>query len=128
MRLSHVTLFVADIPRSRAFYDALGFELIVDAPHYCRFATRGDATLSIERREPPIAPAAQIGIEFDSAASLDAEIAKLKAEGVAVAEGPVDRTWLWRDARIIDPDGHELMYFFAGANKLDPPWRVRGAR
>jgi hypothetical protein len=44
---------------------------------------------------------------------------------VEIAETPVGRSWLWRDARVVDPDGHELLYFFAGQNKLDPPWRVK---
>jgi hypothetical protein len=37
----------------------------------------------------------------------------------------VDRSWLWRDARVFDPDGHELMLFHAGEMKLNPPWRVK---
>lgn len=126
MRLSHVTLLVCDIPRARAFYQALGFTLIVDAAHYCRFITEGDATVSIEKHDGPIAPAAHIGIEFDSAAALDARVETLRAAGIAIAEGPVNRTWLWRDAHIHDPDGHVLLFFYAGENKLDPPWRVRG--
>lgn len=133
VRLSHVTLQASDIARSRAFYLALGFELIVDEAHYCRFLARvdegpGDETLSIEHHAPPIRPAAQLGLEFSSAAALDAFVAALPGRGVAVAEGPIDRTWLWRDARVFDPDGHEWMLFFAGPNKLDPPWRVGRAR
>jgi len=124
MRLSHVTLYVSDIPRSRAFYEKLGFELIVSSPHYCRFITAGETTLSIERHEGPIAPAAHIGIEFESAEELDARVGALRAVGVVIAEGPTDRTWLWRDAHIHDPDGHVLLFFHAGENKLNPPWRV----
>lgn len=128
MRLSHVTLAVSDIPRARDFYLNLGFELIVDAAHYCRFITAGDATLSIEKQDGFIAPAAHIGIEFDSAAALDARVEALRAAGVAIAEGPTDRTWLWRDAHIHDPDGHVLLFFYAGENKLNPPWRVGAAQ
>ncbi len=51
-------------------------------------------------------------------------MARLASRGVVVAEGPVERSWLWRDARVFDPDGHEWMLFFAGTNKLSPPWRV----
>jgi catechol 2,3-dioxygenase-like lactoylglutathione lyase family enzyme len=126
MRLTHVTLFVADIARSRAFYLALGMVLFVDEPHYCRFSTNpgGAETLSIEHHDGPIQPAAQIGLEFDSAAALDACVEALRAKGVAIAEGPIDRAWLWRDARVFDPDGHELMLFYAGEMKLNPPWRA----
>lgn len=132
MRLSHVTLFVSDVARSRDFYLALGFELLVDAPHYCRFHARtgegeGDETISIEHRPARPTPAAQIGIEHPSREALDAYVTALIARGVTIAEGPLDRSWGWRDARVFDPDGHELMFFHAGANKLDPPWSVRRA-
>jgi catechol 2,3-dioxygenase-like lactoylglutathione lyase family enzyme len=125
MRLSHVTLHVTDIPRSRGFYESLGFTLIVSADHYCRFLVGGETTLSIEAHPAPITPAAHVCIEFDTPAALDAEIDRLAAAGVAIAEQPNDKRWLWREARLIDPDGHVLIYFFAGENKLDPPWRVR---
>jgi len=125
MRLSHVTLFVADMARSRAFYAKLGFELIVDTPHYSRFITEGDATLSIEKHDgEPLPARVQIGLEFASAAALDAKVGALRAAGVAIADGPADRRWLWRDALIIDPDGHQLLLLHAGENKLNPPWRV----
>jgi catechol 2,3-dioxygenase-like lactoylglutathione lyase family enzyme len=125
MRLSHATLFVSDLARSRAFYLRLGFTLVVDEAHYCRFIVGGDTTLSIEKRENVKAGGADFGIEFESAAALDGEITRLAAAGVEIAETPVGRSWLWRDARVVDPDGHELLYFFAGQNKLDPPWRVK---
>jgi catechol 2,3-dioxygenase-like lactoylglutathione lyase family enzyme len=130
MRLSHVTLHVADVPRSRDFYLRFGFELIVDEARYARFLARvgegpGNETLSIERREGPFRPAAQMGLEFPTAGALDAYVADLRQRGIPGVEGPVDREWLWRDARVVDPDGHEWMLFYAGRNKLDPPWRVR---
>ena len=125
MRLSHVTLNVSDIPLSRTFYESLGFELIVAADHYCRFVVGGETTLSIEAHSGTITPAAHVCIEFDTPNALDAEIARLAAAGIAIAEHPNDKPWLWREARLIDPDGHILIYFFAGENKLDPPWRVR---
>ncbi|MGE0326524.1 MAG: VOC family protein [Polyangiaceae bacterium] len=130
MRLSHVTLLVDDINASRAFYLRLGFELLVDTPYYCRFLTRinegeGDETLSIEHLAGARAPAAQLGLEFPSVDALNSYVEQLVARGIDVAEGPTDRSWLWRDARIFDPDGHEWMLFYAGANKLNPPWRVQ---
>jgi catechol 2,3-dioxygenase-like lactoylglutathione lyase family enzyme len=124
MRLSHVTLLVADIPRSRTFYETLGFELIVDTPLYCRFITEGDATLSIEKHEGVGAARAHIGFEFSSAAALDAKVAELEARGIVIAQAPQDQRWFWRDAHITDPDGHQLLLFYAGDMKLNPPWRV----
>jgi catechol 2,3-dioxygenase-like lactoylglutathione lyase family enzyme len=125
MRIAHAILQVADIPRSRTFYTRLGFELIVAADHYCRFIVGEGTTLSIERHDSPIAVGAPTYLEFDTAEALDAEIARLAKAGLSIAEAPNDKRWLWREARLIDPDDHILIYFFAGANKLDPPWRVR---
>ncbi len=130
MRLSHVSLLVRDLEVSKAFYLRFGFRLVVDQPAYCRFYARiedwdeGDETLSLVASDAPSMPAARVGLEFPSPDALDAFVAALPTRGVTVAEGPVDRDWLWRDARVFDPDGHELMLFFAGRNKLDPPFRL----
>jgi catechol 2,3-dioxygenase-like lactoylglutathione lyase family enzyme len=126
MRFNHITLRVADIPRSRAFYLTLGFRFVVDEAHYCRFlAPTGDSTLSIEQHDEAFKPGDQIGLEFDSPEALDREVARLEAAGLTFAQRPTDQRWLWRDARLVDPDGHELMLYYAGKNRLDPPWRVR---
>jgi GNAT superfamily N-acetyltransferase len=48
MRLNQVTLPAIDVAASAAFYQGMGFELIVDAPHYARFKSmEGDTTLHI---------------------------------------------------------------------------------
>ncbi len=128
MRLSHVTLLVSDIKRSKAFYEAFGLELIVDAAHYCRFIARiggeGSETLSISHTDAPISCSSHIGFEFESAAELDAFANGLGAKGITLTEPLQDRSWLWRDAIVHDPDGHELLLLYAGHNKLNPPWRV----
>lgn len=33
--------------------------------------------------------------------------------------------YLWREARLRDRDGHELRLYFAGENRLNPPWRLK---
>lgn len=125
MRLSHVTLQVSDIARSRAFYLGLGFKPIVLEDHYCRFLTSGDATVSIERHEGVINSGVEIGIEFETAAALDSYVVGLAANTNQFAHPLKDQSWLWREARVRDPDGHTLLLFFAGEAKLDPPWKVR---
>ncbi|QTC91759.1 VOC family protein [Brevundimonas goettingensis] len=125
MNLNHVTVEVADIPRSRAFYQRLGLTLIVSADHYARFACpeddEGRATFSIHRAEAvtPNGP----GIYFECP-DLDARFGALQAAGVAFDSGPVDQSWLWREAWLRDPDGHRLCLYVAGDNRLDPPWKV----
>ena len=129
MFLSHITLLVSDIPRSKAFYQALGLELIVDAAHYCRFRAnldgQGSQTLSISHSLGPIGASCHVGFEFASPEALDAYADLLQSRGFALAEHPQDRSWLWRDVILHDPDGHEILLLYAGDNKLNPPWRVK---
>ena len=33
--------------------------------------------------------------------------------------------YLWREARLRDPDGHDVRLYFAGENRLNPPWRMK---
>jgi hypothetical protein len=36
-----------------------------------------------------------------------------------------DQTWLWREARLKDPDGNQLILYSAGKNRKDPPWKIK---
>lgn len=124
MNLNHVTLIVSDFERSHAFYRSLGFEPITfNPPRYARFkCPGGDATLSIEVTGAPAAPP-RAEIYFESL-ELDALCERLRARGVVFVQDPTDMHYLWREARLLDPDGHDLRLYFAGENRLDPPWRV----
>ena len=66
----------------------------------------------------------QIGLEFESAEALDQTVSRLEADGFRFTQKPMDQSWLWRDAILNDPDGHQLLFYFAGKNRLHPPWRV----
>ena len=126
MELNQVTLPALDVAASVAFYRKLGFELIVDAPHYARFkATVGDATFSVHAVDA-LHATPQTVVYFECAA-LDEQVAALKARGVAFEQDPRDEPWLWREARLRDPAGNVLCLYHAGENRLDPPWRVRAA-
>lgn len=123
MELNQVTLPALDVAASVAFYRCMGFELIVDAPHYARFkSTVGNATFSIHAVEA-LAEAPRTILYFECAA-LDQQVAKLKAKGLQFAQEPRDEPWLWREARLIDPSGNVVCLYHAGNNRLDPPWRV----
>lgn len=125
MRLNHVTLIVSDFERSKAFYKALGLIQIVDTPpRYARFAMPdGDATFSIEVTGAPPSPA---GIElFFECDALDATVAALESRGVRFEQPPTDMFYLWREARLRDPDGYDVRLYYAGKNRLDPPWKIQ---
>lgn len=123
MRLNQFTLPVRDIARSKAFYESLGFRLLVDSPHYCRFlAPQGDTTFSIHVEEGPIGIGPVLYLE---SADVDADHARLAAAGIVFDYPPRDERWLWREALLHDPDGHPIKLYHAGENRIDPPWRVK---
>ncbi len=121
MNLNQITVEVSDIPRARAFYQGLGLELIVSSEHYARFLCPGGATFSIHLAGTPTPGGTALYFECDD---LDARVAALKAAGIVFDSGPEDQRWLWREAWLRDPDGHRLCLYFAGENRVNPPWRV----
>jgi len=130
MNLNQVTVEVSDIRRSRDFYQRLGLELIVSADHYARFlcpAAPGQcvagqgATFSIHLSDVVRPNGTGVYFECDD---LDARVERLKAAGFVFDNDPVDQRWLWREAWLRDPDGNRLCLYFAGENRVDPPWRV----
>jgi predicted enzyme related to lactoylglutathione lyase len=123
VRLNQVTLPAVDITASVAFYRTMGFELIVDSPHYARFkSSEGDATFSVHKVDEVRCPP-QTVVYFETT-SLDETVKRLQAKGLSFSQEPRDEPWLWREARIIDPAGNVICLFWAGANRLNPPWRV----
>jgi len=100
----------------------LGLRRIVAAEDYVRIACPdGDSTLSLELVGEVPSSATTVYFECDD---LDATVARLQASGIEFEHGPVDQTWLWREAQLRDPDGNRLCLFVAGENRLDPPWRL----
>ena len=128
MKLNHVTLIVTELRRSMDFYRRLGLRPIVHAPpRYARFVcAEGDATLSIEvSGEAALPTRAQLYFEFVDAAQLDRRVAQLREAGLHFHQPPTDMDYLWREARLVDPDGHDIRLYHAGRNRLDPPWKLR---
>lgn len=125
MNLNQVTVPSIDIPKSIVFYKALGLELIVEAlPHYARFACpNGNATFSAHLvEELPKGDGIYVYFECED---LDEHVEKLASKGILFDELPNDKSWLWREARLKDPDGNRIILYFAGENRLNPPWRIK---
>ena len=123
MNLNQVTLPASDVAASVAFYQRMGFTLIVDSPHYARFeCPAGDSTFSVHQVDrPPGDTGVVVYFECDD---LDGKVASLRAEGYSFTSMPTDERWLWREARLVDPAGNVICLYRAGENRKNPPWRV----
>ena len=124
MNLNQITVPVIDIERSIFFYETLGLKLIVKSlPHYARFeCPDGNSTFSLHKVEKlPTGDGIWIYFEVQN---LDNYINNIIEKGIAVEELPNDKPWLWREARLKDPDNNQLIIYFAGNNRTDPPWRL----
>lgn len=117
-----MTLPVQDLPEASAFYRALGFTQIVDSPHYARFeCPEGEATFSLSLEPDGKASGAVIYFEHEA---LDQWVDQLKARGISFDQDPTDQSYLWREAILHDPSGNKIKLYWAGDNRLNPPWRV----
>jgi catechol 2,3-dioxygenase-like lactoylglutathione lyase family enzyme len=124
MRLNQVTVPARDVEVSIAFYKTLGLRLIVQSPHYARFELPdGESTFSIHRTADAGRAAEGSGIYFECD-DLDDRVAALKAKGIVFDSGPVDQSWLWREAWLTDPAGVRLCLYKAGEARRYPPWRL----
>lgn len=122
MNLNQVTLPVTQMSDAVRFYQTLGFELIVDTPHYARFSCpEGDSTFSLSLKENAVNGST---IYFEHA-QLDNWVAELQEKGVIFSQLPTDQRYLWREAVLFDPSGNKIKLYWAGENRLNPPWRVK---
>ena len=123
-RLNHVTVTGTNYERSVDFYRKLGLKQIVDnPPDYARFETAGGATFSvqIDPQEKIIATTA-VYLECDD---LDERVEQLARNGLAFEHGPRNQPWMWREARLRDPDGNIVFLYKAGEARRFPPWRIQ---
>jgi hydroxymethylpyrimidine/phosphomethylpyrimidine kinase len=122
-RLNQVTVTGTDYARSVDFYRRLGLRQIVDnPPDYARFETAGGATLSVQiDPEEKIIATTAIYLECDD---LDARVEQLARSGIPFEHGPRDQPWMWREARLRDPDGNIIFLYKAGEARRFPPWRI----
>ncbi|TQV89466.1 VOC family protein [Aliikangiella coralliicola] len=121
MNLNQVTLPVNNMPEATEFYRRLGFLQIVDTPHYARFECPGGSSFSLSLENEKFHNGAIIYFEHKA---LDEWVEKLKSKGIKFTQLPTDQTYLWREATLYDPSGNKIKLFWAGENRLNPPWRV----
>jgi catechol 2,3-dioxygenase-like lactoylglutathione lyase family enzyme len=115
-RISAITLFAEDLESTKRFYeDVFQLQTVFEDEHSAVFKF-GETLINLLRvSEAPelVAPAA-VGSPGDGARfqftlgveDVDATVAELRARGVELLNGPVDRPWGIRTASFRDPAGH----------------------
>lgn len=123
MNLNQITISVSDVEKSIRFYSDLGLILIVKSlPHYARFqCTEGDSTFSLHLAKENEFSNTWIYFEIQN---LDRKVEELVSKGFVFEELPNDKPWLWREARLKDFDQNQIILYFAGENRLNPPWKI----
>ena len=124
MDLNQITIPSKDTEKAVTFYQRLGLQLIVDAlPRYARLeCPNGNSTFSIHQADDfPSGPGIILYFECDK---VDNKVQELIGKGIEIEEMPEDKGWLWREAKIKDPDGHQIILYHAGVNRKNPPWRI----
>jgi lactoylglutathione lyase len=118
MRTLHFGLRVADLDRSLAFYNAVGYEIVGSVPetplgHLTMLKLPGDEFVTIELVHDPTR--GEVGVRTGlshfviKVESLDATIGELAARGID-ADEPVspDGSNDFRTTWVIDPDGNRI--------------------
>ena len=124
MNLNQITVPVMDVAESIEFYVKLGLELIVKSvPDYARFVCPvGTSTFSLHATDHlPTGNGTWIYFEVED---LDDYVQALIEKGIIFEELPADKPWLWREARLKDPDNNQLILYCAGSNRTNPPWKI----
>lgn len=104
------------------FYLTMGFTQIVDTPHYARFSCpTGNATFSL-MLEPEIFENHSV-IYFEHE-DLDELYNALVEKGLVFEQAPTKQRYLWKEAILRDPSGNKIKLYWAGKNRLNPPWEV----
>jgi len=125
MNLNQVTIPSIDLNKSIAFYEKLGLVLIVKSlPDYARFeCPEGVSSFSIHQvDELPSGNGVTIYFECEN---LDQQVKDLQKKGIKFDSEPVDQSWLWREVRLRDLDNNQLILFYGGENRLNPPWKIK---
>jgi catechol 2,3-dioxygenase-like lactoylglutathione lyase family enzyme len=115
-RVSVVTLGVADLERSRAFYEGLGWTTGAEPGDDVVFFQAGDMVLALwDRRrlaedscveDSPGWGGVTLALNLGSPAEVDEAIAMARAAGARIGREPGETFWGGYSGVFVDPDGH----------------------
>jgi catechol 2,3-dioxygenase-like lactoylglutathione lyase family enzyme len=125
MNLNQITVPSKDVPKAIEFYKKLGLKLIVHThDHYARFECAvGDTTFSIHHSRD-VTKKEGILIYFE-VKDVDEAVSELIKKDIEFDQMPENKSWLWTEARLKDPDGNIIIIYHAGENRKNPPWRLQ---
>jgi lactoylglutathione lyase len=104
--LAYLSLFVADVAKSKSFYgDLLGLTLVNDE-EWGVTVQAGAVQLMLHPREDG-APPQHVEMVFD-VDDVDGAFSEVRAAGAGVLEEPATREWGDRDGAVADPDGNRI--------------------
>ncbi len=124
MNLNQITVPTLDISTSIDFYTKLGLTLIVhSSDEYARFVCPdGNSTFSVQKVKQLHPTGIKVYFEVKE---LDQKVEQLIKQGINIDDLPEDKAWLWRESYLKDPDGNQIILYFAGDNRINPPWRIK---
>lgn len=115
-RVSLITLGVDDLARSRAFYEALGWQTGAGAEDDVVFFQTGEMVVALWDRarlaedscvaDAPGWGGITLALNFGSPAEVDAVIEEARAAGATIGREPAETFWGGYSAVFLDPDGH----------------------
>ena len=115
-RVSLITLGVADLERSRRFYEALGWSSGAEPGDDDVFFQAGDMVLALWDRARLAEDSrvtdgggwggVTVALNLGSPAEVDATIEEARAAGATIGREPAETFWGGYSAIFLDPDGH----------------------
>jgi catechol 2,3-dioxygenase-like lactoylglutathione lyase family enzyme len=115
-RVSLITLGVADLARSRAFYEALGWSSGAEPGDDVVFFQAGDMVLALWDRarlaedsaveNSPGWGGVTLALNLGSPEEVDAVIEEARAAGAEIGRKPAETFWGGHSGIFLDPDGH----------------------
>ncbi|HEY5976580.1 MAG TPA: VOC family protein [Solirubrobacterales bacterium] len=129
-RVNLLTLGVTDLPRARAFYEALGWRTGADDGDDVVFFQAGEMVVALWDRARLAEDSgvedtggwggATLAVNFASQAEVDTVIEEARAAGARIAREPAETFWGGYSGVFVDPDGHpwEVAH--------NPHWTVTG--
>lgn len=113
-RVGYVIRYVRDLEASVAFYrDVIGLDFKFSEHGYAEFDA-GEVKFGLYERgrlQELIGEEPEQGIEGEILVPVEdvgAEVTRLRAAGVEVMTGPIDRPWGHRTLHVRDPDGYVI--------------------